>query len=157
MVYSQEAFFERLSCADVQLSSKIMPENKNPLRLFKNHFCSSHRFTSIKHTNLLVLQFSSSVMLYWYAPTRCCRVFVHSLTSLLHQHCGTLDCVLHRSPCIRWHVYTTTVIYKLVLFLFLILKNNIYNLCLPRYYTVIILYISRFFFFLIFFYVVFKN
>ncbi len=50
-VCTQEAFFKHLSRPSVQLYLEIMLDNKKPSCLFKNHFCSSHKFTSTQCIN----------------------------------------------------------------------------------------------------------
>ncbi len=97
--YTWEAFFECLSHTGIRLCLEIMLENKNVLRLFKNHFPSLHKFISTQHTNLFstaVQQLSNVVLV---CTNTLLPFFVHSLTSLLRQHCRSLGCVLHGPLC----------------------------------------------------------
>ncbi len=82
--YTQEAFFECISHTGVRLHSEVTLENKNPLRLFKNRFHSSHEFTSTQYTKLFVtavLRLSYVLLICTNTPLSCFCSFSHFLSS----------------------------------------------------------------------------
>ncbi len=112
-VYNWEVFFECPWHTDIWLLLEIMLDNKNLLRWFKNHFFSRTDSLLNNTQTYLVLQFSGTVMLYWYVPTHHCRVFIHSFTSSLHQPFLITGCIFMGHPvqmisvvyCETWWLY----------------------------------------------------